>query len=298
MKAALFLAALALAACGAPGSSLGTLPSAESTGAARTTNDILGGAPAAKLSLKLYDAPITGMPGLKVNIGIEGWQLVTATGKAVPFITNSQPDVVNLLDLQRDAKEYDGGAPIGAYTAARLLVDTKTSNVRIGNMTIPIYWGTPGKVTRASVVAIDFPCTFVVTGLLNHAPQISMDFNVLHSVKFANGAIYVQPVVSAAAAAAQVSGQVVSQAGRPVGNAAVLALDALGHVVNSTATGADGSYAIHALPAGLYTIQVKNSYVTAAGDTITATGADAGAMPATSVILAPNDNLDLAPLVD
>ena len=296
MKAALFLVALALTACSAPGSSLGTIPS--ESGAPRTTNDILGGAPAAKLKLMLFDAPLTGMPGLKVNIGIDGLQLVSITGSAVPFVTNTKPDVVNLLDLQSHSRDFVGSAPIGAYSAVRMLVDSATSNVTIGNMTIPIIWGTPGHPTTAPVVAIDFPCTFALTALTGTPPQISMDFNVLHSVKFSNGAIYVQPSVSAASAAAQVAGTVQNKAGKPVASAAVLAVDALGHVVNSTVTGSNGSYTIHALPPGLYSIQVKNSYVTAVGETITATGADAGAAPATTVILAPNDDVQLHALVD
>ena len=154
MKAALFLVALALTACSAPGSSLGTIPS-ESSGAPRTTNDILGGAPAAKLKLKLFDAPVTGMPGLKVNIGIDGLQLVTVTGSAVPFVTNSKPDVVNLLDLQSQSRDFEGTAPIRAHRAVRMLVDFASSNVTIGKMTIPIIWGTPGHPTTAPVVAID-----------------------------------------------------------------------------------------------------------------------------------------------
>jgi hypothetical protein len=297
MKAALFLAALALAACGAPGSGITTLPS-ESGSAPRATNEILGGAPSARMALMLYDAPITGMPGLKINIGIDGWQLVSATGTAVPFVTNGGPDIVNLLDLQHAPKNYTGTAPLGLYSAARLLVDTKTSNVKIGNLTIPILWGTPGKVTTAPVIAVDFPCTFAVTGLPGPGPQISLDFNVLHSVKFANGAIYVQPVVAAANAAAQIAGRVVNKAGTPVGSAAVLALDPLGRVVNSTATGSDGNYVLHALPAGVYSIQVRNSFVTASGETLTAVGADAGAAPSTSAILTPNDTEQLPALVD
>ena len=50
-----------------------------------------------------------------------------------------------------------------------------------------------------------------------------MDFNVLHSVKYVNGTIYVMPSVTAANAAAQVSGKVQNKAGKPVGTAAVLA---------------------------------------------------------------------------
>jgi hypothetical protein len=296
MKAALFLAALALTACSAPGSSLGTIP-AES-GAPRTTNDIIGGAPSARLRAMLFDAPIAGMSGVKVNIGIDGLQLVSSTGRAVPFVTNAKPDVVNLLDLQSHSEDFDGTAPLGVYSAVRMLIDSASSNVTIGKMTIPVIWGTPRNPTSAPVVAVDFPCTFALTGLPGPPPQISMDFNVLHSVKFANGTIYIQPSVSAAGAAAQVAGTVQNQAGKPVSSAAVLAVDALGHVVNSTVTASNGSYTIHALPAGIYSIQVKNSYVTAVGDTITAVGADAGAAPSATAILAPNDNVHLPALVD
>jgi len=297
MKAALFLAALALTACSAPGSSLGTIPS-ESSGAPRTTNDFLGGAPAAQMKVMLYDAPIAGMSGVKVNIGIDGLQLVTATGGAVPFVANARRDVVNLLDLQSHSEDFNGKAPIGVYTAVRMLIDSGSSNVTIGKFTIPIHWGSPGNPVSAPVIAVDFPCTFAVTGIPGPPPQISMDFNVLHSVKFANGAIYVQPSVSAASSAAQIAGKVQNQAGMPVSSAAVLAVDMLGHVVNSTITAADGSYAIHALPAGIYTIQVKNNYVTAVGETVTATGADAGAAPSATEVLAPNENVHLPAFVD
>jgi hypothetical protein len=297
MKAALFLAALALAGCGAPGSSAGTIP-ADTTGGLRTTNDILGGAPSAKMKVMLYDAPLAGMSGVQVNIGIDGLQLVTTLGTVVPFVTNKKPDVVNLLDLQDHSEDFDGAAPFGTYSAVRMLIDSASSNVKVGNMTIPIVWGTPGHPVVAPSVAVDFPCTFVVTGLLGPPPNISMDFNVLHSVKFVNGVIYVQPSVTAASNAAQISGKVQNRAGKPVATAAVLVVDALGHVVNSTATASDGTYTIHALPAGAFSVQVKNSYVTAVGDTITAVGADAGAAPSASVILTPNQNANLPTFVD
>ena len=297
MKAAPFLAALALAACGAPGTGLSTIPG-DGAGAPRMTNDILGGAPAAKMKVMLFDAPIAGMSGVKVNIGIDGLQLVTVSGSAVPFVTNSKPDVVNLLDLRDHSADFNGSAPAGVYRAVRMLVDSASSNVTFGQMTIPIIWGTPGHPTTAPVVAIDFPCTFALTGFNGPPLQVSLDFNVLHSVKFAHGAIYVQPSVSAAGSAAQIAGSVQNNAGKPVATAAVLAVDVLGHVVNSTVTASDGSFTIHALPAGIYSIQVKNHYVTAVGDTVTAVGADAGAAPSATVILAPNDNVNLSPFVD
>ncbi|HEX3551528.1 MAG TPA: carboxypeptidase regulatory-like domain-containing protein [Candidatus Elarobacter sp.] len=249
------------------------------------------------MNIALYDAPIAGMPGVKVNIGIDGYQLVTPLGTTVPFITNPQPQIVNVLNLMNSSQNSHGNAPLGAYSAVRMLVDASSSNVQIGSMKIPILWGTPGNVTTSPVVAIDFPSTFAVTGI-GPAPTISMDFNVFQSVKFANNAIYVQPKVSASNAAAQIAGQVENAAGKNVANASVLAIGILGNVVNSTFTGTDGKFVLHALPPGMYTIQVQNSYTPATGETLTASGADAGASPSTEVILSPNDNVNLPTLVD
>ncbi len=273
------------------------LPGQSVSGGARATESVLGGAPSADMKVALYDAPIAGMPGVKVNIGIDGYQLVTPLGSTVPFITNAKPDIVNLLNLANAPENSNGKAPLGAYSAVRMLIDSASSNVQIGSMKIPILWGTPGNATTSPVVAIDFPTTFIVTGI-GPAPTVSMDFNVFQSVRFANNAIYVQPNVSASTAAAQIAGKVQNAAGKNVANATVLAVGLLGNVVNSTFSGNDGSFKIHALPPGTYTIKVVNSYTPATGETLTATGADAGAAPSTEVILSPNDNVNLPTLVD
>jgi hypothetical protein len=233
------------------------------------------------------------MSNVKVNIGIDAVQLLQSDGSAVPFVTNAQPDVVNLLDLQEKSEDFKGNAPIGVYKGVRVLIDTSSSGVKIGNFSIPIVWP-----TTAAVQSVDFPVSYAITGIPGPPPTVTLDFNVMHSVRFANGKIYVQPNVVAANAAAQVKGRVQNRAGKPVSSAAVLAIDALGHVVNSTVTDADGDFNLHALPAGFYTIQVKNSYVTALGDTITAVGADANASPSARAVLGPNDNLNVNTLID
>jgi Carboxypeptidase regulatory-like domain/Domain of unknown function (DUF4382) len=303
MKAVLLLAALSLAACSAPGSSVRALPAgaAGASSALRQTNEVLGGPPRAQsLSVALYDAPLPTIPGLKVNVGIDGIQLLSAAG-ATSFVTNAKPQVVNLLDLQSHAQTFKGTAPYGQYTGIRLLIDSTTSNVSFAGHTIPIAWGAPGATTSAPVIAVDFGCNFsldAVTALLQGGAKVTLDFNVMQSVRYVNGTIYVQPSVTAANMAAQVQGQLKNAAGKPVSSATVLAVDASGKTVNSTVTGNDGKFVIHALPAGMYTIQVKNSYVTSAGETITAVNADSGAAPSAFVVLSPEDDLELDTLVD
>jgi hypothetical protein len=209
--------------------------------------------------------------------------------------------VVNLIDLQHDAMRFDGTTPSGQYAGVRLLIDSAHSNVAIGAMTIPIVWGTPGHPSTSPVIAVDFNVAFAAGKAVNHnnAPtKLTLDFNVMQSVRFANGTIYVQPSVTAANAAAQVNGTIKNRAGKPVANASVLATDLTGHVVNVTATGSDGTFTLHALPPGVYTVAVKNSYVTASGETITATGNDAGAAPSQLVVLSPEEQLELDSLVD
>jgi hypothetical protein len=298
MKAVVLLAALALASCSG-GSTLSALPTGSGS-SLKGPSDILGSPPmlTSKLQVSLFDAPVTGVPGIKVNIGIDAVQVVKADGSAVPFVTNAKPDIVNLLDLQDHSEDFNGSAPAGSYSAVRMLIDPKTTNVTIGKFTIPILWGTAAQPLTSSVIAVDFPCSFALTGLPGPVPHLTLDFNVLRSVKYANGAIYVQPSVSAASAAAKVQGRVRNAAGKNVANATILALDVLGNVVNNTVSASDGTFTLHAIPAGIYTIQVRNSYVTPLGETITASGNDAGAAPAVPAVLGPNENLNLNDITD
>lgn len=297
MKAVLLAAALALAACSTSGSS-NTIPGS-SGGGTRGGLDLLGSAPGFKLTLSLFDAPLANAPGVKVNVGLDGAQLLTASG-AVPFVTNKQPQVVNLIDLQDHSFDLEGTAPAGTYTGIRLLIDSAHSGVVIGGRTIPIVWGAPGNPTTAAVIAVDFACAFSLgsSGSNGDHAKITLDFNVMQSVRFVNGTIYVEPSVTAANAAGQVSGKVKNAAGKAVSSATVLAVDGTGRTVNSTATKADGSFTLHALPPGTYTIAVKNSYVTAPGETIVAAGADPGAAPSQTVVISPEDQLDLGTLLD
>ena len=295
MKAVVLLAALGLAACSTSGSAFHVVPDGTTSGP-RQTQDLLGTAPRFKLAIDLFDAPLPNMPDIKVNVALDGVQLLTSAG-STPFLTNAKPQVTNLIDLQDHALNLEGTALAGQYTGVRLLIDPANSNVTIGKTTLPIVWGSPGSPTTAQVIAVDFACAFGL-GATSAKTELALDFNVMQSVRFLNGKIYVQPSVTAANAAAQVAGKVQNAAGKPVSNATVLALDSSGHIINSTATKSDGTYTLHALPPGMYTIAVRNSFVTAAGETITAVNADAGAAPSQGIVLSPEDNLKLPTLID
>ena len=171
--------ALSLTACNVAGTS-SIVPG--SAGAARETQDLLGGAPAAHIHVALYDAPLNGLPGVKVNVALAGVQLLNSAG-AVPFVSYPQPKIVNLIDLQNNALNFDGNAPAGQYSGVRLLIASAQSNVSIGNMTIPIVWGSPGHPTTSPVVAVDFSVAFAASALPGvEAPTITLDFNVMQSV--------------------------------------------------------------------------------------------------------------------
>lgn len=297
MKAVVLLAALALASCSAPGSTLTALPTGASS-SFKTPSDILGAPPLLRTTVSLFDAPLTGLSGISVNMGIEAVQLVTPNGTAVPFVTNAQPDVVNLLDLQTHSEDFTGSAAAGTYSAVRLLIDPSTTNVKFDGFTIPILWGTAAQPVTTSVITVDFPGTFIIGSGAGVPPSITLDFNLLRSAKFANGAIYLQPSVSAASSAAQVMGNVHNRAGKPVVNASIIVVDAFGRVVNNTVTDANGTFTLRALPAGSYTLRVQNSYVTPLGDTITASNADKNGASSIPLVLAPNANVSLNSIRD
>jgi hypothetical protein len=298
MKIALALiATLLLADCTSSGLSSSAVPNAP-TSAFRQPLDVLGGAPTKlfPVQLALFDAPIPNAGGAQVNVALEGIQLLSGTTTST-FSTFRPEKNVNLIALQKGAMRFDGHVPAGPYTGVRLLIDTAKSNVVLFGYKIPIVWGSPGNPSPAAVIAVDFNVAFGVGGGGGDT-KVTLDFNVMESVKFANGAIYVQPSVTAANAAAQAQGRVRNAAGKPVYDATVLALDLSGHIVNSTATAADGTFVLHALPPGQYTIVVQNSYTTSAGTPVNASGNDAGAAPTQSIVLSPEDNLDLGTLID
>jgi len=240
----------------------------------RGKKELIGGVFA--LLLDLLDAPwVGGDNSSQVNLALVGIN-VLSNGVATPVVVNSSEVMVNLLSLQGVAQQYAANLPAGSYDTLQLVVDPSNSNVVFGGVTYPVQFGSlPNDPT--SYVGIDAPATFTAVDASNVA--VTADFNVLESVAITNSVALIDPQLVIATNASDVTGSVLNAAGGPVANAVVLALDPNGNILNSTVTANDGSFTLEALGAGSASIVVQNSYVSASGETVAASGADAGASP-------------------
>lgn len=305
--------ALGVSGCGS-GSSMVTPPSSGSHGASsvhrlstatrvvkvtkasqvalRKPKEGLGGIPLVNLVLCLFDAPLAG-DGAQVNIALAGINAIS-NGVATPVVTNATPVVVDLISLQNVAQQYAGALPAGSYDTLQLVVDPNASNVVANGTTYPVQFG--GVAADAgSYIGIDAPAAFSAT---SGTVTVTMDFNVLESVALGSGIASIDPQVVTAPNGSDVTGTLVNAAGQPVSSAAVLALDANGNVLNTTVSGADGNFTLHALPAGSATLVIQNAYVSDSGESVVAQGADAAAAAPVPLAIPGGNTIALGSLTD
>ncbi len=267
----------------------------------RNVQDYSGTAPFS-MSLSLYDAPLAGISGsnAKFNAGILGVDAIDANGDSWQLTGSSTPQVVNLFDLQTTALDLGGGTlPAGTYPSVQLLLDPATTTLTYNGQTYPVYFVTsdhPWWDSSQTVEAVSVP--LAVTGTAGASVTATLDFNVFQSADLRDGAVYLTPTVVAGLGQPSIGGTVVNAAGSPVSNATVVATDANGNVANVTATHADGSFELHGINPGAYTVSVLNTFVTNAGDTVTASGADAGDGPSRYVVVGQNSKVQLGALQD
>lgn len=285
MKIRLFIAlaasALLLAACG--GGSSGTIPGGSGGGTAT-------------LSASLIDGPFRTSGGTvtAVNIAISKVEAVGAGGGVQTIATYATPLPVNLIQYQSSPLPLGTvSVPAGHYQQLRFVLDTSNANntsVTVDNgsgtttypLSIPSATGM-GFGGNTSTDTGNGPGTSgikVNIGLDAQAGQtyaFIVDFNAAESIvqAGASGQWLMKPVLVATAQATSgsISGTVKNNAGTAVSNAEVLAEQGT-TVVNSGVTDANGAFQINALPAGSYTLVVKNSWTSQAGAAQTATGAD------------------------
>ncbi|MGD1067056.1 MAG: DUF4382 domain-containing protein [Vulcanimicrobiaceae bacterium] len=323
------LSAVALAAliggsaCSAPSGTSGVSPTlAQSQSTTRHTEEVVGNGPPGIVVVDLYDAPMALGPNAQVNVAIDGVNVVTGE-TAYPLVSYASAQIVNLLQLQQVADAIQGQLPPGSYSSLELLVDPSQSNVvdSQGNSYPIVFrtgkgrwgWSSSRRSARGGssssrsteeVVGNGPPSLYALTASVSinatsgGTTDVAVDFNVLESVSIKNGVAYVTANLAAATQPSSVGGVVANQAGGPVVGATVLATDASGNVDNTTVTASDGSFTLHALAGGAYTISVLNSYTSDSGNTITATGNDPGAAPSVPIDLAPSDQLNIGTLID
>jgi hypothetical protein len=301
IRSAAVAALLAASACGGPASpvaapapgSAGTSSSSDFT--ARLPRNSLGGIPTFSLSVSLFDAPLTFGTGDKVNLALLGVNLVSADGASHPIVAFPKPVVVDLLTLKKAAKKFDTTATAGSYSAVEFILLPSLSSVEVSGTRYPARFGS-GEIGSPVPIALDSPV--VITGANKAKVKVAIDFNALESVSLADGVAQIDPHFVSSTDDSQVHGSVRNGANEPVAGATVLVEDAAGTPVNTTVTSDDGSFVVHALSAGAYTVAVSNDYTSASGVTVSARGATSSAPPSVAVQLAPGVDIDLGTLRD
>jgi uncharacterized protein YaiE (UPF0345 family) len=290
---AALVAAIALAACS--GSNASMSPSTVSSFAAAPAHrmhgeDVLGGIGA--LAIALCDAApnIGNITPTAIDLGVDSVGVV-ANGRVTTLASYSTPYVVNVLTDANDPASIGIGQYFqGQYQQLAITFDTASSKVVAGAVSYPIAFLTnaatqstvgAGSTTtttgNASTVTVYVSGNFVVGS--NPAAQIQADFNAFESLEQnAQGAIVARPTLFAVPTplAGQIQGVVQNAAGSPVWNATIAAVSPSGNIANTTSTGPDGTFQMHTIAAGPYFLVVFNSYTTAVGQQINATGNSSG----------------------
>jgi hypothetical protein len=302
LRPAALAALFALSACGgagsagsppSPGAVLPAGPSADYT--ARLPQNSLGGIPCFSLSISLFDAPLTFGSDDQVNLAVLGVNLVGSDGTSHPMVTFPKPVVVDLLKLKNAARKFDTVAMAGSYSAIEFILMPALTSVVVSGTRYPVQFGR-GMVASPVPIALDSP--IAIAGTNKSKVNVTIDFNALESVSLSGGVARIDPHFVSSTDETQVHGRVHNSAGKPVSGATILVQDASGAIVNSSVSDKDGTFAVHALRAGAFTVAVRNTYTSASGVTVVATGATSTAPSAVDVQLAAGVDLDLGTLDD
>lgn len=248
------------------------------------------------LSVALVDAPfaMSGATVTAVNLGILKVEVVGA-GQPTVVASFTSPDVVNILNYPNATSALTfptATIPAGSYQQVRFVVDTATTTISYTDSTgshsaaLTIPSGTIGGFGNASSTdngdgqgTSGFKVNAPFTAVAGSTYGFIIDFNAAQSIVQTGNAMFILKPVTVATAVAisgSLTGTVKNNAGLAVANAEVDAQQG-GVTINSGLTDANGAFNINALPAGSYTLIVKNMYTTLAGESVTATNADSTA---------------------
>lgn len=268
----------------------------------RQTKDVVGGSAGFTMTPGMTDAPLAGATGAgaQFNVGILGVDAIAENGDSWQLLANATPQVVNLLSLQTTTLVLGTGVlPAGTYPGLQLLLDPATTSVTLNGQSYPVHFVSPEHPwwdATQTIESVEVPLH--VTGQNGQSVTATIDFNVFQSANLVGGVVYLTPTIAAGFGAAAIHGTVANAAGAPVANATIVATAADGSIANVSVTGADGTFTVHGINPGGYTLSVLNSYTTAAGATVTAVGADAGASPTTYSVVGDHDSVSVGTLKD
>jgi hypothetical protein len=215
------------------------------------------------LSIKLTDAPFPIDLVSEANVKIVKLEVrnVQSDSEGYPFLVLSEEDsVFNLLELQNGitAELVEIEVPVGEYDLVRLYVDS--AGIELKDQT-EFDMKVPSGPQTGIKIFIDPPIT-VVGGLTS---ELVLDFDVSQSFVVQGnpytpagikGFIF-KPVVRAAnvSVAGSIEGMVTDDNSNVLENAYVWIED--NGKIYSSFTGAEGHYALSAIPAGTYTVNVS-----------------------------------------
>lgn len=255
-------------------------------------NDVVGGGHKNLLGVRMGDVALpNGVNLTAVNLGIDAIYVTEPSGDRVTVAEYSSPHVVNVLQYQNGSTTpiASGQVPTITYSSMTIVVDTKSSSVETATGTkVPLdfrsaadessaHFGTSTSTAAASAssVALTFSRGFAVaqTGEQN----FDVDFNAFESLlpaSYSSSAWSTRASLSVAQQGLEgtITGEVVNASRSPVHNAVIVATDSYGNAVASTFTGSYGTFLLHTLAGGSYNLTVYNTYTTAAGWHIAASG--------------------------
>jgi hypothetical protein len=288
MRACAMLLALGLAACSGqagqsvtPAANPGTLKPMDTYGGTNLLSGLL------KLSLLDASPVLNGKTVAHLFIGVDEIDAL-ANGTTYPIAQFGSPYVLDLLQYQNGNSLPMGqvSVPAQTYSQVRLVLNVASTQIAFADgSTMPVSFKTTSSQSSAHAAnqtntttdatiagAVDVTINTPFTVASGSTSSLAADFNVLESLTANANTVFIRPSMMVANGAGQINGSVVNQSGAPVQNAIVAAVGAGGAVANTDATDANGNFNLHAIQSGTYQLVIYNTYVNAAGQSISASG--------------------------
>jgi hypothetical protein len=257
-------------------------------------NDVVGGGHKRMLLVRMGDVALpNGVNLTQVNLGIDAIYVTDTVGNHATVAQYTSPHVVNVLAYQDGSTTQiaSGSVPTVTYSSMTIIVDAKSSSIVTATGTkVPISFlsfadkssagfgaATTTAAASSSSVALTFKRTFAVAESSTTTPSLDVDFNAFESIlptAYTSSWWTTRASLSVAQPGLEgmITGQVVNASRKAVHNAVIVAFDASGNAVASSFTDSSGNFLLHTLPAGTYRLTVYNSYTTAAGWHVAASG--------------------------